>query len=215
LVLVFAAAGITCMAGRDANSPRYDRPMTETGPPESTATLLSLMRDGDGAARERLVARYLPLLRRWAHGRLPGYARDLNDTNDLVQITLMSALRNLEQFESRHEGALLAYLRTSLMNAIRQEIRRTTRHGGAHEPLPEDSVWPLDAELSKRLDTDRWLDYEQALARLSPEQREAVILRLEFGMGWAEIAAATERSSADAARMLVSRALVELARELK
>jgi hypothetical protein len=34
-------------------------------------------------------------------------------------------------------------------------------------------------------------------------------------MGWAEIAAATERSSADAARMLVSRALVELARELK
>ncbi|HQX26032.1 MAG TPA: sigma-70 family RNA polymerase sigma factor, partial [Pseudomonadota bacterium] len=121
----------------------------------------------------------------------------------------------LEQFESRHEGALLAYLRTSLMNAIRQEIRRTTRHGGAHEPLPEDSVWPLDAELSKRLDTDRWLDYEQALARLSPEQREAVILRLEFGMGWAEIAAATERASADAARMLVSRALVELARELK
>ena len=81
--------------------------MTEATPPESTATLLSLMRDGDGAARERLVARYLPLLRRWAHGRLPGYARDLNDTNDLVQITLMSALRNLEQFESRHEGALL------------------------------------------------------------------------------------------------------------
>ncbi len=189
--------------------------MTEATPPESTATLLSLMRDGDGAARERLVARYLPLLRRWAHGRLPGYARDLNDTNDLVQITLMSALRNLEQFESRHEGALLAYLRTSLMNAIRQEIRRTTRHGGAHEPLPEDSVWPLDSEMSKRLDTDRWLDYEQALARLSPEQREAVILRLEFGMGWAEIAAATERASADAARMLVSRALVELARELK
>ena len=73
----------------------------------------------------------------------------------------------------------------------------------------------VDAELSKRLDTDRWLDYEQALARLSPEQREAVILRLEFGMGWAEIAAATERASADAARMLVSRALVELARELK
>ena len=189
--------------------------MTEATPPESTATLLSLLRDGDGSARDRLVARYLPLLRRWAHGRLPGYARDLNDTNDLVQITLLSALKNLEQFESRHEGALLAYLRTSLMNAIRQEIRRTTRHGGAHEPLPEDSVWPLDAELSRRLDTDRWLDYEQALARLDPEQREAVILRLEFGMGWAEIAAALDRPSADAARMLVSRALVELARELK
>mgnify|MGYP003408475413 CR=1 FL=1 len=55
----------------------------------------------------------------------------------------------------------------------------------------------------------------QGLAQLPPKLREAVILRLEFGMGWAEIAAATERASADAARMLVSRALVELARELK
>ena len=188
--------------------------MADAAPHESTATLLSLMRDGDDAARERLIGRYLPLLRRWAHGRLPGYARDLNDTNDLVQITLLSALRNLEQFQSRHEGALLAYLRTTLMNAIRQEIRRTGRHGTA-EPLPEDSVWPADAEMSRRLDTDTWLDYEQALARLSPEQREAVILRLEFGFGWAEIAGALDKPSADAARMLVSRALVELARELK
>lgn len=188
--------------------------MPESARPESTATLLSLMRDGDDAARDRLVGRYLPLLRRWAHGRLPGHARDLNDTNDLVQITLLSALKNLKHFESQHEGALLAYLRTTLMNAIRQEIRRTMRHG-TPEPLPEDSVWPLDAELSRRLQSDRWLDYEQALARLNAEQREAVILRLEFGFGWAEIAAALDKPSADAARMLVSRALVDLARELK
>ena len=53
--------------------------MTAPDPSESTATLLSLLRQGDESARERLMARYLPMLRRWAHGRLPQYARDLKE----------------------------------------------------------------------------------------------------------------------------------------
>jgi RNA polymerase sigma factor (sigma-70 family) len=182
--------------------------------PESTATLLSLLRDGDASARERLMARYLPMLRRWAHGRLPAFARDLNDTNDLVQITLMSALKNLDRFESRHEGALLAYLRTSLMNAIRGEMRRVGR-AGVTIGLP-DSPEALDAPMSApRLDSDQWLDYENALAKLPEHKREAVLLRLEFGMSYAEIAAALDRPSEAAASMMVSRALVELAQHLE
>ena len=180
---------------------------------ESTATLLSLLRQGDQAARERLMARYLPLLRRWAHGRLPSVARDLNDTNDLVQITLMSALKNLDKFESQHEGALLAYLRTSLMNAIRGEMRRIGRHG-INEALPEDTELLGADELSRRLDSDQWLDYERALAKLPDHKREAVVLRLEFGMSYAEIASALDRPSEAAAHMMVSRAIVELAEHL-
>ena len=48
---------------------------------EPTLTLLQRLRAGDAAARERLVARYLPRLTRWAHGRLPTGARDLSDTH--------------------------------------------------------------------------------------------------------------------------------------
>lgn len=181
---------------------------------ESTATLLSLLRQGDDSARERLVARYLPMLRRWAHGRLPMRARDLNDTHDLVQITLLSALKNLDQFESRHEGALLAYLRTTLLNAIRGEIRRVGR-AGVVESLPEDSEL-LGAEAPvPRLDSSQWLDYENALAKLPELKREAVLLRLEFGMSYAEIASAMNRPSEAAASMMVSRALVDLARHLE
>lgn len=188
--------------------------MSATDRPESTATLLSLFRNGDASARERLLARYLPMLRRWAHGRLPAFARDLNDTNDLVQITLLSALRNLDQFESRHEGALLAYLRTSLMNAIRGELRRVGRAGVTIGLA--DSPEALDAPLSvPRLDSDQWLDYENALAKLPEHKREAVLLRLEFGMSYAEIAAALERPSEAAASMMVSRALIELAQHLE
>lgn len=181
---------------------------------ESTATLLSLLRQGDGSARERLMARYLPILRRWAHGRLPTQARDLNDTNDLVQITLLSALKNLDQFESRHEGALLAYLRTSLLNAVRNELRRVGR-SGVLEPLPDD-VERLAAETQvPRLDSSQWLDYEDALSKLPQIKREALLLRLEFGMSYAEIAAAMDRPSEAAARMMVSRALIDLAQHLQ
>jgi RNA polymerase sigma factor (sigma-70 family) len=188
--------------------------MADTARTESTATLLSLLRQGDDSARERLLARYLPLLRRWAHGRLPNRARDLNDTNDLVQITLLSALKNLDRFESRHEGALLAYLRTSLMNAIRGELRRVGR-AGVVEPLPENSEALGADPLVPRLDQDQWLDYENALGKLPENKREAVLLRLEFGMSYAEIASALDRPSEAAASMMVSRALIELARHLE
>jgi RNA polymerase sigma-70 factor (ECF subfamily) len=181
--------------------------MTEA---ESTATLLSLVRDGDRAARERLVARYLPLLRRWARGRLPQHARDLNDTHDLVQITLVSALEGIERFRPQREGAFLAYLRTALMNNIRQELRRVSRHGSG-EPLDPERHGAGEASgLS-----DDLLDYEAALPRLTPLRREAVILRLEFGMSFAEIAEALGRPTPEAAHKLVSRALVDLARLLK
>jgi RNA polymerase sigma factor (sigma-70 family) len=189
---------------------------------ESTASLLLLLKQGDISARDRLIARYLPLLRRWTHGRLPALARDLNDTDDLVQITLMSALKNLEQFESRHEGALLAYLRTSVMNAMRGEMRRAGRAGATeHRSLPREAndayqELLVEPELqTPQLNSDQWLDYERALLKLSAQKREAVLLRLEFGMSYAEIAAAMDSPSEAAASMMVTRALVELAQYLQ
>jgi RNA polymerase sigma factor (sigma-70 family) len=179
---------------------------------ETTAILLDLVRGGDTAARERLVARYLPLLRRWARGRLPVRARDLNDTNDLVQITLLSALNGIARFHPKREGSFLAYLRTSLMNNIRMELRRVARHG-VGEPLPDDGL-VAPQELTRSLGVDDLIDYEAALTRLTPLRREAVILRFEFGMSFGEIGAALGGRSPDAAHMLVSRAVVDLARKL-
>jgi RNA polymerase sigma-70 factor, ECF subfamily len=43
---------------------------------ESTLSLLTRVRGGDEAALNDLFARYLPLMRRWAAGRLPRWARD-------------------------------------------------------------------------------------------------------------------------------------------
>ena len=178
-----------------------------------TTVLLDRARGGDHGARDALLARFMPILTRWAHRRLPDRARSLADTDDLVQVTLVRALNHLHEFEPRREGAFLAYLRTILLNAVRDEIRRATRRP-EHLPLMEHDAPTQASELERLIGRERLERYEAALAELSEGQREAVMLRLEFGYTHAEIAEALGRPSADAARMLVARGLVELTKAM-
>jgi RNA polymerase sigma-70 factor (ECF subfamily) len=182
-------------------------------PLETTQVLLDLARSGDDSARERLFARVLPVLTRWAHRRLPLSARDLHETDDLVQVSLVRAFRNLDTFENRGEGAFLAYLRKILLNAIRDEIRGATRRGGA-QPLPESLADPGPSTIELAMGRETLERYERALATLPDDLREAVILKVEMGYDNARLAEATGRPSPAAARMAVARALVHLARSM-
>ena len=92
--------------------------------PESSFELVQRAQAGDEMALGRLLARYRPRLRRWASGRLPAQARDLTDTEDLIQDVMLRAFRNLPSFEQRSEWAFQAYLRRAVTNRIRDEIRR-------------------------------------------------------------------------------------------
>jgi DNA-directed RNA polymerase specialized sigma24 family protein len=91
--------------------------------PESTFSLIERARAGDEQALERLSARHLEPLRRWASGRLPKWARDLADTDDLVQATLLKTFKRIESFEPRRVGALQAYLRNAVLNRLRDDPR--------------------------------------------------------------------------------------------
>ena len=181
---------------------------------ESTAALLARARVGDHTAREELAERYLTTLRRWAHGRVPRRVRGLVDTDDIVQSTLMRAFQRLDSFEPRREGAFLAYLRQILLNQIRDEGRRGGRMPEQSE-LPEHLPSPARSPIEETIGRESLARYEVALARLIESQREAVILRLELGLRYREVAEAMELPSASAARMLVARALVHLAEELE
>lgn len=173
-------------------------------------TLLGKVRHGDRRAQEALFARFLPVLQRWAHGRLPGYARGAVDTNDLVQITLLRAMKRLDTFEPRREGAFLAYLRRILLNRLRDEIREKVRRPGQEQLDDElESPWPQAVEVAIGKQTVE--RYEAALEELDERQREAVILRVEFGYSHGQVAEAIEAPSGNAARMVVARALVRLA----
>jgi len=182
--------------------------MSPRHPTESTATLLFRLRGGDDGAREQLIARYLPMLRRWAHGRMPARARSLADTDDLVQVTLLKALDRLGEFEPRGEGAFLAYLRRILLNSLRDELRRAASRPG--EPLALELPDGMPSLVEQAIGREMVERYEQALEELEERPREAIILRLEFGYSHQEVAEAVGYPSANTARMAVARALVRV-----
>lgn len=182
----------------------------DTLPTSETAILLNRARGGDFVAREELFERFVPILRQWAHRRLPLGARDLNDTMDLVQITLLRALNRLECFEARGEGAFLAYLRQILLNVVRDETRRAGRRG-MHESLDETLAAPHASVVERIIGAEQIESYQQGLERLTEEQRHAVLLRLEFNYTYEQIAEALGKPSPDAARMMVVRAIAALA----
>lgn len=179
----------------------------------SSVELVRRARDGDREALEHLFERYRPILRRWAAGRLPRWARDLVDTDDLIQDTFMRTFRNVENFEPRHDGALGAYFRQAMHNRIRDEIRKVEkrpRRVEIQDIHPDAGASPLEEAIG----SEALQRYEAALHRLSDENREVIIARIEMGMNYQEVAAATNRPSPNAARMAVVRALVQLAKEL-
>jgi len=57
--------------------------------------------------------------------------------------------------------------------------------------------------------------YESALQRLRPEEREAIIARVEMDYNYEELAQALGKPTPDAARKAAQRALVRLAEEMK
>ena len=184
------------------------------GDVESSFALLQRARVGDEAARNELCARYLPRLRRWAHGRLPLWARDHLDTEDIVQDTLMQSVRRLEAFTPQHERAFCAYVCEGLRNRIRDALRRAAVRPSAKQPLSPEAPAPDPSPLEQAVGRQTLARYEAALQRLRETDRELVIARVELGLDYREIADLVGKSSVASARVAVSRALLRLGTEM-
>jgi RNA polymerase sigma-70 factor (ECF subfamily) len=180
---------------------------------DTTVDLLMRAQAGDRTAIDALLQKCIPPLRRWAHGRLPAYARDLSETEDLLQETVMHALQRLPLFEYRHQGALQAYLRQAVNNRILDEIRRVHRRPSP-VALVDDRADPAASPLEQAIGREGLERYDAALQRLRPADREAIVARLELQQSYEEIAVALGKPSANAARVAVTRALARLVREL-
>jgi RNA polymerase sigma-70 factor (ECF subfamily) len=135
------------------------------------------------------------------------------DTHDLVQETLLQTFKKIDTFDYRGEGALQAYLRQVLVNRIREELRRTARRPDGTD-LDENHVDPAPSPLETAIGQQALDTYERALERLSESDREAVIARVEMGLSYEELAAATGKPTADAARKAARRAVIRLAEEM-
>ena len=87
-------------------------------------------------------------------------------------------LARLDKFEPRHVGAMQAYLRMSVINRIRDEIRRVGRRPEAVEltdDAPSDATSPLEAAIRE----EAYQRYRGALKGLRTRDREMVVARIE------------------------------------
>jgi RNA polymerase sigma-70 factor (ECF subfamily) len=130
---------------------------------------------------ERIVE-LLPRLRRFARS----LSRNQHDADDLAQLAVERALRNVDQF--REHANLASWLFGIMRNAWIDTCRARTRR--AEVALPEDSgehpaVSPGDADASL------W-SVSEAMSKLPEDQRLAVALVLVEGMSYKEAAAVLE-----------------------
>lgn len=190
------------------------KPDGEFGGSGSTSfQLLIQAQRGDSGAVERLFERLLPVLTRWARGRMPRWARGSLDTGDLVQEAFANAFRRLEHLEPRRRKALQLYLQEAIRNRIRDEVRRVGRRGVA-EAVDESLVAADPSPLAMAQGQEDAERYRRALSRIESDEQQLLVARLDLGWSYEQIALATGRRSADAARMAIRRALLKLAAEV-
>ena len=130
--------------------------------------------------------RYIALLRRWAQERLPAGTRAAMDAGEWIRETLTKAAAP----NSEPAGAtrsVLVRLRARLLadrsHALRARI--------AERAMPSPRVEQL-------IGCNQLAAWEAALALLPRLQRELVILRVEFGLDYAAIAAETDLTESSA-----------------
>jgi RNA polymerase sigma factor (sigma-70 family) len=180
---------------------------------ETSFQLLLRARTGDPVALDDLCARYYPRVQRWARGRLPRGARGAVDTGDIVQEVLLKVIKRIPVFQPRDEGAFQGYLRQALTNRFRDEARKAKVHPAAS---PLDSSWAAygPSPLEQAIGAEGVERYEAALAKLSEPDQRAIVARCEWGMSHEEVAQLVGKSTANAARVAIHRALVRLAKEM-
>jgi RNA polymerase sigma-70 factor (ECF subfamily) len=144
---------------------------------------------------------------------MPRGARGAVDTGDIVQEVLIDVIKRIPVFEPRDEGAFQAYLRQALTNRFRDEARRVKARPA---PGPIDSDWPGygPSPLEEAIGVEGVERYEAALALLRADDQRAIIARCEWGMSHQEVAQVLGKSTTNAARVAVHRALIRLAKEM-
>jgi RNA polymerase sigma factor (sigma-70 family) len=180
---------------------------------QSSQYLLRRAQGGDSRALELLAIRYLPRLRLWARGRLPVYARDLVDTEDLVQEAFVRTLGRLDHVAPLRNEAVFAYFRQAILNRIRDEIRRPHRI----DPLSKHPVERSDSgpsPIDEVIGRETMERFEAALAGLSVADRDCIMARIELNLPYQDIAELLGKPSSDAARVAVGRALARLAKRM-
>ena len=178
-------------------------------PPKTlTQDLFTRGQAGDREALGRAFGRIVRRLRGWTHSRMPRELRGGALTEDVLHDAVASVWPKLPQLHLKGPGDLEAYLRQTITNRIKDRAKWRARH--PHEPIAVDRPSGEESPLDAMLREQRWIPFQPAFQALSEAEREALIARFDLGLGYPAIAELTGRSTPDAARMMVNRALDKL-----
>jgi RNA polymerase sigma-70 factor, ECF subfamily len=143
--------------------------------------LVTKATNGDKSALDVLVERYAPRVNRLA-AQLLG---DFEEARDAAQESLVKLCTRLKQF--RGEAQFATWLHRLVVNTCRDRIaRQRLRQAEPLELADEQAGDESDPSRAAQL-ADVRRDLAAALARLSQNQRAAVVLRDAFGLTYEEI----------------------------
>lgn len=132
------------------------------------------IRCGDEQAAEEMIRNYYPLILRYCRRHCP----DQDRAEDLTQETFLRLFRNLPQYQERQ--SFRAYLYTIAHHLCVDESRKLPLY--LFDEIEQSGECGELSRIENRDEIDRLLRI------LSPEQREAVLLRFEEQLNYTEIA---------------------------
>jgi RNA polymerase sigma-70 factor (ECF subfamily) len=194
----------------------------------SISRCIALAREGRADALGELLAAYRNYLRLIAVTCVDRRVQGKADASDLVQETMLKAHQNFPSFRGSTEQEWITWIRQILVNNLADLHRRFSlqaRHvererslealsekssQSLHDLVPARGSSPSQSAQRRELG----VILADALAEVSDDDREVVVLRNLRELEWKEIAALTGRTP-DAARMLWTRALGRVGRILR
>jgi RNA polymerase sigma-70 factor (ECF subfamily) len=192
-----------------------------------TRELVELSRAGRAEAREELFERYSARVLHMVRMRLGAKLRERLESVDIVQNVMAEAFGRLGDFEMREESSLVNWLarmvqsnicnQANYFQAAKRDVNAEVA-ADAREPEGGPST-PLYGKLpTPSLEVGRTEEVElirEAIASLPERYREAILLRDYAGARWQDVADEIGVDSADAARLLHSRAVSKLGEVLR
>ncbi len=180
--------------------------MTQQTPIED---LIRKAQAGDTDAFAQLEALYRRRIEALTASRLGPALRSKVSVDDVVQETFTRALESLDRFQWQGENSFLRWLGVIVRNVITRSARgaKVSSDIAIIERIPGSGVSP--SRLAQR--EERFDRLEDALAQLTPEQRQAIQLSRIDGLKIREIAEKMGKTP-DAVQQLIARGLRSLKR---
>ncbi len=129
--------------------------------------------------------------------------------DDFVQAAALKSLIRLHHLSPDRAPAIQSYMRATVRNLVRDEIRKLGR-SPAHVAFADDDIGVESSVLDRLVGHANWTTYQRAVKKLTPKEQAAIRARVQGGQSYEELRKTLRVATAGAARAATARALRRL-----